>query len=258
MPEHASTALPCSMELRTLAGFPVLHEEDGWLALNKPSGLPVHRGYTGERQTLVDLLRHKLPSGAVHTVHRLDRGTSGVLLVATQIEMAQALQECFARREVRKVYLALARGVVPEEVEIDSPVPAGPEQQAPRVEARTRVRRLAFVQLEASPLQESRYSLILAEPETGRFHQVRRHLSHIAHPLIGDSNHGRPEHNRLLRARVGLSRLALHARELLLRHPLTGAPVRIRAPLPEDLTKPLQALGFDVNGLLQAAEDGIH
>jgi tRNA pseudouridine65 synthase len=242
----AAADLPSPAEPRTLAGLPVLHEEDGWFALNKPSGLPVHRGYTGERRTLVDLLRRELPEGAVHTVHRLDRGTSGVLLVATRPELARAIQERFAEREVRKVYLALARGVVPEETVIDSPVPTGPEKGAPRVEARTRVRRLAFVRLDGSPLHEPRYSLLLAEPETGRFHQVRRHLSHIAHPLIGDSDHGRPDHNRLLRDRVGLGRLALHALELHLPHPLTGAPVQLRAPLPEDLAAPLRALGFEV------------
>lgn len=238
--------------MKTLGGIPVLHEDEGWFALDKPSGLPVHRGYTRERRTLVDLLRPEMPAG-IHTVHRLDRGTSGLLLVARTPELARAFQVLFEEHRVHKSYLALARGVVPEDEVIDHPIPTGPEKDAPRAEARTRVRRLAFLRLDGSPLHEPRYSLILAEPESGRFHQVRRHLSHTAHPLLGDSDHGRPDHNRLLRDRVGLGRLALHAAELRFPHPTTGAPVTLRAPLPDDLAVPLRALGFDLDAALRLA-----
>ena len=233
----------------TIAGLPVLHEEEGWFALHKPSGLPVHRGYTGERRTLVDLLR-KAGLGGVHPVHRLDRGTSGVLLMARTPEATRALQAPFTEHRVEKVYLGLARGVVAEDGVIDYAIPTGPEKDAPRAEARTRVRRLAMLRIDGSPLYEPRYSLVLAEPESGRFHQVRRHLSHTAHPLLGDSDHGRPDHNRLLRDRVGLNRLALHAAQLRFPHPETGAPLVISAPLPADLADPLRALGFDLEAAL--------
>jgi tRNA pseudouridine65 synthase len=233
----------------TIAGLPILHEEEGWFALQKPSGLPVHRGYTGERRTLVELLK-RAGMAAVHPVHRLDRGTSGVLLVARTAEATRALQSCFTEHRVEKRYVALARGVVPEDQWIEYAIPNGPERDAPRVEARTRVRRLAMLRLDASPLYETRYSLVLAEPESGRFHQVRRHLSHIAHPLLGDSDHGRPEHTRLLRERAGLDRLALHAAQLTFRHPIEERELTITAPLPEDLAGPLRALGFDLAAAL--------
>jgi len=238
--------------LAQLAGIPVLHDDEGWFALDKPSGLPVHRGYTGERRTLISLLRGAGVLDA-HPVHRLDRGTSGVLLMGRTPEATRALQEQFTSHSVRKTYLALARGVVPDDAVIDYAIPNGPEKTAPRVEARTRVRCLAVVRIDGSPLYEPRYSLILAEPESGRFHQVRRHLSHTAHPLIGDSDHGRPDHNRLLRDRVGLGRLALHAARLSLSHPASGAPLTLSSPLPDDLTLPLRALGFDLASALASA-----
>ncbi len=222
-----------------LGGMPVLHDAGDWFALAKPSGLPVHRGYTGERDTVVDRLREPL-GGVVHVAHRLDRGTSGVLLIARSADVARELSEAFATRQVDKVYIALVRGVAPADVLLDHAIPNGPEKDAPRIDARTRLRSLGMVHLVDSPLREPRYSLVRADPETGRFHQVRRHLSHLAHPILGDSDHGRPDHNRFLRARVGLARLALHAAELR----LPGWPAPVRAPLPGDLAEPLRAMGF--------------
>lgn len=236
-----------------IAGLPILYEGDGWFALNKPSGLPVHRGYTGERRTLVDLLRREISTG-IHPVHRLDRGTSGILLIARHPEIARIFQEYFSERRVHKLYSALARGVVPNDIVIDYAIPTGPERDAVRANARTRIRCLDTIRLPDSPLYEPRYSLILAEPETGRFHQVRRHMSHIAHPLLGDSDHGRPEHNRLLKARVSLQRLALHAAVLRFPHPTTGVPLELRAPLPEDFTVPLQKMGFDLQRAFSKVE----
>lgn len=227
----------------------VLHDEGDWFALDKPSGLPVHRGHSGERDTVADRLR-KAMGGVPHTVHRLDRGTSGVLVVARTPDAARALGEAFAQRHTRKQYLALVRGVAPDEVEVDHAIPTGPERDAPRVDARTRLLRLATIRLDDSPLREPRYSLVLAEPETGRFHQVRRHLSHLAHPILGDSDHGRPDHTRLLRERVGLDRLALHAAALRIPRPGGGAPVTLASPLPADLAAPLRALGFDLDAAL--------
>lgn len=228
----------------TVGGMRVLHDAGDWFALDKPSGLAVHRGYTGERDTVVERLRREL-GGVVHLGHRLDRGTSGVLLIARSAEVARQISESFAGHQVEKVYIALVRGVAPDDVRLDHPIPGGPEKGAERVEARTRIRCLGTVRLDGSPLREPRYSLVRADPETGRFHQVRRHLSHLSNPILGDSDLGRPDHNRLLRQRVGLGRLALHAAELR----LPGWPAPVRAPLPDDLAAPLRALGFDLTCL---------
>jgi tRNA pseudouridine65 synthase len=138
---------------------------------------------------------------------------------------------------VEKRYIALVRGIPPEAGVIDHPVPRAPD--GPRVPAVTEFRRLATFE---------RYALVEALPRTGRLHQIRRHFKHISHPLIGDVRYGKGEHNRLFRDRFGLHRLALHALELAFDHPPAGRPLRIFAPVPEDLAGVLGAMGLPVPG----------
>ncbi len=212
--------------------IPLLYRDGFLLAVNKPSGIAVHRGAAQDRivalQTVRDLIgRH------VHAVHRLDRSTSGALLFALDPGTAREMQERFAASEVVKRYLALVRGLPPEEGVIDHPIPRAPG--GPRVAAVTEFRRLAVFE---------RYALVEARPLTGRLHQIRRHFKHLSHPLIGDVRYGKGEHNRIFRERFGLYRLALHARELAFAHPETGERLRILAPVPEDLAGPLRAMGM--------------
>ena len=196
----------------------------------KPSGLVVHRGWARDPVVMMTLLRDAL-GVHVYPVHRLDRGTSGVLLFALKSEIAAALQSQFQTGQVAKRYLAFVRGVAPDLQLIDHPVRRR-ERGDERVPAQTNVQRLA--------LFEGRYSVVLAEPQTGRLHQVRRHLKHISCPIIGDVKYGKGLHNRLFRERVGLHRLALHALELRIRHPVTEEALCVRAPLPADLSEPLE------------------
>lgn len=226
-----------------------LYQDEDVLVLDKPSGLPCHRGYSREPITVVDLLRE---GGArdVHLAHRLDRGTSGALLVARHADAARALQGAFEAGDVEKEYLALVRGEAPERGTVDHPVPL--DEGKPRAPAVTDFERLATVRVEGSPLRERRYSLVRARPRTGRFHQVRRHLKHLGHPLVGDTTYGRSEHNRLCAERFGLARLALHASSLAFPHPTTGARVHVVAPLPPDLSTPLLAMGFSSDLLARA------
>jgi tRNA pseudouridine65 synthase len=213
--------------------LPILHRDDLLLAVNKPSGLAVHRGAARDRIVALQLVRD-LVGRHVHAVHRLDRATSGALLFALDPGTARRMQEKLAAGEVEKRYLALVRGIPPEEGVIDHPVPRAPG--GPRVDAVTAFRRLAIFE---------RYALVEACPRTGRTHQIRRHFKHLSHPLIGDVHYGKGEHNRLFRERFGLHRLALHALELTFDHPETCERLRIAAPLPEDLAGPLRAMGMD-------------
>lgn len=173
----------------------------------------------------------------VFPVHRLDRGTSGVLLFALSPEVARRLQEAFAAGQVEKRYLALVRGVAPESGEIDHPLRREDSPAAAKVPAVTEFRRLGTWE---------RYSLVEARPRTGRLHQVRRHFKHLSLPLIGDVRYGKGEHNRHFRERFGLHRLALHALSLTLPHPATGKPLAVAAPVPEDLAGPLRAMGLEI------------
>jgi len=210
----------------------ILFRDESLIAVDKPSGLAVHRGWARERDVAMVRLRDQI-GARVFPVHRLDRATSGVLLFALSGEMAARVCESFAAGKTEKTYLALVRGVPPEEILIDHPLPPGEDTHAPRVSALTMVvRREVF----------GRYSLVEARPLTGRLHQVRRHLKHISCPIIGDVNYGKGEHNRLFRERYGLRRLFLHATRLCLPHPAQGGELDIVSPLPADLEAVLQAL----------------
>lgn len=210
--------------------LPILHRDGELVAVDKPSGIAVHRGWSKEKIVVLTVARDLL-GRRVYPVHRLDRATSGVLLLALDPQTARRLQELFEAGRLEKRYLALVRGITPDVGVIDYPLPRSSE--GPRVPALTEYRRLATFE---------RYSLVEAIPKTGRLHQIRRHFKHISHPLIGDVRYGKGEHNRLFRERFGLHRLALHAAELAFDHPTTGERLRIEAPLPVDLAGPLERM----------------
>ncbi|MBK9262527.1 MAG: pseudouridylate synthase [Polyangiaceae bacterium] len=209
----------------------VLWQDSAFIAVDKPSGLAVHRGMCTDAVTALDLVRDAAGQW-VYPVHRLDRATSGVLLFALSSEAARALQEKFEGGGVTKRYLALVRGVAPDCGSIDHAIPRS--EGGPRVAAFTTFRRL---------WSGAHVSLVEAHPRTGRFHQVRRHMKHIHHPVIGDSNYGKGALNRAYRDEYGLGRLALHAASIAFAHPLSGEEVTITADLPDDLKQPFERIG---------------
>ncbi len=228
----------------------VLFQDADLLVIDKPAGLLVHTGWARERDTALRLARG-LAGRHVYPAHRLDRATSGVLVFALSAQVAGAVGEQFASGSVRKRYVAAVRGEIAAELLIDHALPRGEDKAGPRVQARTLVRRLCSVTLAASVQNAAvsnghplRYSWLEALPETGRLHQIRRHLKHAGHPLLGDVRYGRGEHNRLCRELYGLTRLALHAEALELTHPRSGQRLLLRAALPHDLSQPLSALGL--------------
>jgi tRNA pseudouridine65 synthase len=169
-----------------------------------------------------------------------------VLLVARSSEVAAALGEQFMGRDVHKQYLAVVRGwPEPEAATIDYPLP-GSRDSGPRRDARTRYRRLATVEVPIAlgRYPQQRYGLVLAEPETGRFRQIRKHMAHVHHPVIGDCQHGRSDHNRLYKQYFGCHRMLLHAWRLQFAHPLSGAPMRLEAPLDAAFAGVLERFGW--------------
>ena len=212
--------------------FEVLYEDAWLLALCKPSGWAMHRTRGDVGPWVVDALEARFGEG-LHTPHRLDRATSGALLVAKDVDTARALDAAFATGGVRKTYAALVRGRPPASGVVDHPVPKGRGEA--RVPAVTRFETVATGE---------RFSLVACFPETGRFHQVRRHMKHLSHPLVGDVHYGKGDINRDFRARFGLHRLALHAASLALAHPMTGRALRVAAPIPQDMRGALDALGL--------------
>lgn len=209
----------------------ILWQDANYVAIDKPSGLAVHRGLCADPITALEKTRDTVGKW-VYPVHRLDRATSGVLLFALSSEAARDLQAQFECGEIKKRYWALVRGVAPEEGSIDYAIPRC--EGGPRVDARTTFRRLW-----AGP----HVSLVEAYPQTGRFHQIRRHMKHIHHPLIGDANYGKGALNRMYREEFGLARLALHAASLTFDHPKTTERITIESVLPDDLQQPFTRLG---------------
>jgi tRNA pseudouridine65 synthase len=166
----------------------------------------------------------------LYPVHRLDRATSGVLLFALDVGAARAIGNAFQEGRVEKRYLALVRGAPPDQARVTHPLSRDDGEPQPAV---TEITTLA---------RYGRYALVEARPESGRTHQIRRHLKHLSCPIIGDVRYGKGEHNRLFRTRHGLHRLALHAASLTLADPSTGERVTIEAPLPEVFARTLTAL----------------
>lgn len=213
--------------------MPIVYQDDHLVVVDKPAGMLVHRGWANDRVVAMTEARNAVGRW-VYPVHRLDRPTSGVVVFALSKEAAASLSEAFAQRRVHKRYVALTRGITPEQGRIDHPVPRTTKGR--RVKAVTDFNRLGTFE---------RYSLVQALPLTGRLHQIRRHLKHISHPLIGDVNYGRSEHNRLFRERYEFHRMALHAFSLTFPHPAGGAELTVTAAVSGDLLRMLRAVGLD-------------
>jgi tRNA pseudouridine65 synthase len=210
----------------------VLFHDAHLIAVNKPSGLITHRGWANDRDNALARAR-ELAGRYVYPAHRLDRATSGVLLFALSSETAALLGQQLEAGGFEKHYLALVRGIAPEHADIDHPI--AKEPGAERKPARTLLERLGTFE---------RYSLVLAKPLTGRPHQIRRHCKHISHPVLGDTRYGNGEHNRACRERFALHRLALHAAWLAFTHPVSGERIVLNAAVPDDLARPLEAMGL--------------
>ncbi len=216
----------------------ILHADEHLVAIDKPPGLLVHRTQLAahEDEAALQRLRDQL-GRPVWPVHRLDRGTSGVLLFALTPQVASLLGAMFEQGQMDKRYLALVRGwPAMDEGCIDHPLARDPEQPSagqPMLAASTRWRvlaRLAWPLVTDPRFTTTRVALLEAEPLQGRRHQIRRHLKHIAHPILGDATHGKGPLNRAVAALLGTQRLWLHARELRFTHPVTGAALVLQAP----------------------------
>jgi tRNA pseudouridine65 synthase len=201
----------------------ILHRDTDLVAIDKPPGLLVHPSALDahEERTALKLLRDQLGM-RLWPLHRLDKGTSGVLLFATNADAAREWGLAFEQGRVRKRYVALVRGWPEEQGEVDQPLARDPELPSAgqlHLAARTRYQRLACFEWPFSVdarHASSRYALVSVDPLTGRRHQIRRHFKHIAHPLIGDATHGKGAHNRAVAAFLGTQRLWLHAAAITL------------------------------------------
>ncbi|MAO12351.1 MULTISPECIES: pseudouridine synthase [unclassified Marinobacter] len=227
-----------------------LYRDQWLLAVHKPAGLLVHRSPIDKHETEFALQYARALNGGEHVypVHRLDRPTSGVLLFARDPETARLVGQAMMAGEVEKAYLAMVRGWAPESGVIDHPLKDEPEDrrlrgtEQPVREALTHFRRLATTEIPVAieRYPSSRYSLVELYPKTGRKHQLRRHMKHINHPIIGDANHGRGRHNRYFAERFGEGRLMLAATRLSLLHPVSGEELTLVSEPEESFLRVLE------------------
>jgi len=217
----------------------ILYRDEALIAVDKPAGLLVHRSQIDaqEERFALQMLRDQIGQ-PVWPLHRLDKGTSGVLLFALSAEVASLMGPVFEQGGASKRYQALVRGWPAEDAGlIDHPLARDPEKPSagqPMLTARTEwrvLRRLEWPLTVDARFPTSRFSLLELKPQEGRRHQIRRHLKHIAHPIVGDATHGKGPLNRAVAAHLGLQRLWLHALELEVTHPLGGQPLKLHAEL---------------------------
>lgn len=216
-----------------------LYRDDWLLAVHKPAGLLVHRSPIDRHATEFALQYARQLNGGRHVFpcHRLDRPTSGVLLFARDPDTASTVGQAMMAGQVQRTYTALVRGWPAEQGVIEHPLRERAVdrrlkgEELPVREAISHFKRLACVEIpvEVEGYPHSRYSLLELYPQTGRKHQLRRHMQHISHPIIGDTNYGRTKHNQYFAQRFGSSRLMLAATELNLTHPVTGQQLSIKS-----------------------------
>jgi tRNA pseudouridine65 synthase len=233
----------------------VVYRDDHLVAVHKPSGLLVHRSPIDRRETrfALQLTRDQIGQ-RVYPVHRLDKATSGLLLFALSHEAAGRLSRQFAQHTVRKAYLAVVRGYCTGEGLIDHPITdkadrfadADRRQPRPAQSAETRFRGLATAELPhaVDRYPHSRYSLVALYPRQGRRHQLRRHMKHIGHPIIGDAKYGKGVHNRFFQRHYGSDRLLLACTGIALSHPVTGESLTLQAGLEENFGRLVNSLGW--------------
>ena len=204
--------------------IPVLYQDETMIAVDKPSGIFVHRTALGpDRRVLVKVLGDQLER-RLFPVHRLDRATSGVILFGFNSEAARGVHDALRAPDARKRYIVVARGTT--EPAFSSERPLTNRRTGKKQDARTEFETLASF---------FRLSIVQATIHTGRQNQIRRHLSHLAHQVIGCTSYGKGKINQFFRDEYGLPRLCLHATDVRFTHPTTGEATTIRAPLADDL-----------------------
>lgn len=226
----------------------IIYQDEYLVAVNKPAGMLVHRSWLDKHETqfVMQTLRDQIGQH-VFPLHRLDRPTSGVLVFALSSEIASNVMPMFANHEMVKTYHAIVRGWIEEGDVLDYPLKEELDKIADKFakqdkeaqSAVTEYQPLAKVEVPISTgkFPTTRYCLVEMKPKTGRKHQLRRHMAHLRHPIVGDTTHGDGKHNRLYREEYDCHRLMLHASELRFVHPYTKQDLVLKASFDESWQK---------------------
>lgn len=229
----------------------ILYEDEFIIVVNKPPGILVHKTWISEDKVfLLQKLRDQI-GFRPYTIHRLDRGTSGVILFAKSAEISGRFSALFMDHSIEKKYLAIVRGWLPEKGCIEYPLSDPESGKNEKLEAITPYKTLVKSEINAAiglKYKTARFSLIEASPRTGRRHQIRKHFAHIDHPIIGDKRHGDVKHNTYFREHFDISRMCLHASELHFIHPITDVKLSITAKFDADFARALDITDLHLVG----------
>ncbi len=241
----------------------IVYQDEHFIAMNKPAGLLVHRSPIDKYETrfAIQMLRDQIGQ-RVYPAHRLDKPTSGILIFGLTSQAAANLHEQFSQGLTNKTYLAVVRGFTPDTLLIDHPVKAidDPYDENHQQEAKPAITHLKTLDRYLIPIPvdkypEGRYSLVQLNPETGRRHQLRYHMKHISHPIIGDAKYGKSSHNRFFQTHFLISRLLLAATQLQFIHPYTSKTVTIDATPGEDFLSLIEQLStFTINSMAEVTD----
>ena len=222
----------------------IIYSDEYLVAINKPHGLLVHRSPIAAdvAEFALQILRDQLGQ-KVFPVHRLDRKTGGVLLFALSKPIEIAMQQLFMQNQVHKEYLAIVRGHTPDTEEIDYPLRKDNGMLQDAFTMYTTLKR-AELDVPFGGHATSRYSLVQAVPATGRMHQLRKHFSHIFHPVIGDRTHGCNKQNKLFKETWEIDTMLLHASRIVFSHPISGIPIIINADVQSEFKRVMQLMNW--------------
>lgn len=217
--------------------IPILFQDGYCIVVSKPNDVLVHHAYHSrnklDEDSLLQLLEKQGISN-VYPVHRLDRKTSGILLLAKNNAYVSQFQELFTQHKIQKTYYGVVRGFAPAAKTIDSPVKGRDADVYKEAETHLKTLETVTLNIAVKPYDSSRYSLVELQPTTGRLHQLRIHMNKISHPLINDAKYGDKNHDLMYEREFGWTQLFLHAGSLQFQHPFTNEELYLKAEFPQD------------------------
>lgn len=215
----------------------IIYQDEYCILVNKPNNVLVHHAHhsrnKSDEDSLLQLLKNQL-GHKYYPIHRLDRKTSGIILLATKTEFVSKFQELFTQDQIQKTYYGVVRGHAPESRIIDSPVKGRDADVYKEAETHLRLLEKITLEIPVKPYDTSRYSLVELQPKTGRMHQLRIHMSKISHPLINDAKYGDKNHDLMYEAEFGWGNLFLHAGSLTFKHPFTQKELLVKGSFSND------------------------